>query len=124
MQRDVPDVAIKHHRLDLLGGDLLARDGQVEGLAAALDGELDGRAGWPADARDLVLDRRAIDALAVHCADHVARLQARPIRRRSGDGADHHEHAIVRERGAGGQVGGLPQVLDRHLGADAAEPAR
>ena len=117
-------MVVDHPRLDLLEDDLGAGDGQVERLAAvALDGEGDVGARLAADLRDLVVDGRALDALAVDGEHVVAGLQPGPVGRRVVERCDDDEAADVVERGAGGQVGRILRVRHRHLGTDAAEAA-
>ena len=113
---------VDHPRLDFLELDLGARDGQVERLGLVpLQRQRHVAAGLATDPADLVLHGRSVHRLAVDRQHDIARLDTRGLRRRVGERREDDEAAGLAELGTGRQVGGILDVADRHLGADAAE---
>ncbi len=117
-------MAVDHPGRHLLDGDVVAGDGDVERLAVvAAHRQRDIGPTLTPDSRDLVLHGRAVDRRAVHGKHHVARPKPCRLGRRPGERCDDHQHAAGGELVACLEVAGVVEVLDGHLGADAAEAA-
>ena len=87
LDRDVADASVgQRGAADVIGDHGVARDGDVQRLALAFDGEHDLAAARPADEPDGVGDGVALERLPVDANDAVAALQPGRLRR----SAPHH----------------------------------